>query len=69
MSNHLENITLRIWRQAGPDAKGHFEEHKIDRITDEMFDRLPEGWDQGRYQARPAAPGLSATAPRIAVGQ
>ena len=25
--------------------------------TDEMFDRLPEGWDQGRYQARPAAPG------------
>ena len=35
MSNHLENITLRIWRQAGPNEKGHFEEHKIDRITDE----------------------------------
>ena len=35
MSNHLENITLRIWRQAGPQAKGHFEEYRIDSITDE----------------------------------
>ena len=35
MSNHLENITLRIWRQAGPNDKGHFEEYKIDHITDE----------------------------------
>ena len=35
MSNHLENITLRIWRQAGPNDKGRFEEYKIDRITDE----------------------------------
>ena len=35
MSNHLENITLRIWRQAGPNEKGRFEEYKIDRITDE----------------------------------
>ncbi|NBU38936.1 MAG: succinate dehydrogenase/fumarate reductase iron-sulfur subunit [Actinobacteria bacterium] len=35
VSNHLENITLRIWRQAGPNDKGRFEEYKIDRITDE----------------------------------
>lgn len=24
--------------------------------TDEMFDRMPEGWDQSRYQVRPAQP-------------
>ena len=35
MSNHLENITLRVWRQAGPNDKGRFEEHKIASITDE----------------------------------
>ncbi len=47
MSNHLENITLRVWRQAGPQAKGHFEEYRIDSITDEasfleMLDYLNE---------------------------
>ena len=35
MSNHLKNITLRIWRQAGPAAKGNFETHVVDEITDE----------------------------------
>ena len=35
MSNNLQNITLRVWRQAGPNEKGHFEEHKIASITDE----------------------------------
>ena len=35
MSNHLKNITLRIWRQAGPNVKGNFENHVIDEITDE----------------------------------
>jgi glyoxylase-like metal-dependent hydrolase (beta-lactamase superfamily II) len=24
--------------------------------TDDMFDRMPEGWDQSRYQVRPAQP-------------
>jgi hypothetical protein len=36
MSNHLKNITLRIWRQAGPAAKGNFETHVVDEITDEF---------------------------------
>lgn len=35
MSNHLENITLRVWRQAGPNDKGRFEEYKVASITDE----------------------------------
>jgi succinate dehydrogenase / fumarate reductase iron-sulfur subunit len=35
VSNHLKNITLRIWRQAGPHVKGNFENHVIDEITDE----------------------------------
>lgn len=35
MSNHLKNITLKIWRQSGPEAKGNFETHVIDEITDE----------------------------------
>ena len=35
MSHNLKNITLKIWRQAGPQAKGNFETHVIDEITDE----------------------------------
>ncbi len=35
MSNKLKNITLKIWRQAGPEAKGNFETHVIEEITDE----------------------------------
>ena len=45
--NHLKNITLKIWRQAGPDAAGHFDTHVIDEISDEasfleMLDILNE---------------------------
>ena len=47
MSNHLKNLKLRIWRQAGPDTKGHFEDHVIPEISDEasfleMLDVLNE---------------------------
>ncbi len=47
MSNTLKNLTLRIWRQAGPVDEGRFETHVIDEITDEasfleMLDILNE---------------------------
>jgi succinate dehydrogenase / fumarate reductase iron-sulfur subunit len=29
-------LTLRVWRQAGPDAAGGFETYEVDGITDEM---------------------------------
>ena len=29
-------LTLRVWRQAGPDAPGDFETYEVDGITDEM---------------------------------
>jgi succinate dehydrogenase / fumarate reductase iron-sulfur subunit len=35
MANHLTNLTLKIWRQEGPDVKGHFESYPIDSISDE----------------------------------
>jgi succinate dehydrogenase / fumarate reductase iron-sulfur subunit len=35
VSHNLKNITLKIWRQDGPQAKGNFETHVIDEITDE----------------------------------
>ena len=31
----LTNITLKIWRQHGPDSDGRFESHHIPEITDE----------------------------------
>ena len=31
----LTNITLKIWRQDGPDAEGSFESHQIPEISDE----------------------------------
>ena len=32
------NITLKVWRQAGPKAKGHFETYKLENIsTDSSF--------------------------------
>ena len=31
----LTNITLKIWRQDGPDAQGRFETHQIPEISDE----------------------------------
>ena len=48
------NVTLRVWRQAGPDAPGRFEEHAVDDISPEMsflelFDVLNERLtDQGQ---------------------
>ena len=47
MSNHLENLTLKIWRQNGPADGGHFESYRIDSISDEasfleMLDVLNE---------------------------
>ncbi len=35
MSRDLTNITLRIWRQQGPDTAGRFEEYMIESISDE----------------------------------
>ncbi len=47
MSNHLTNLTLKIWRQTGPNDQGHFESYKMDSISDEasfleMLDVLNE---------------------------
>ena len=48
------NVTLRVWRQAGPDAPGRFEEHAVDDVSPEMsflelFDVLNERLtDQGQ---------------------
>ena len=35
--NSVKNITLKIWRQAGPNAAGRFENHVIDEISDEVI--------------------------------
>ena len=47
MSNHLSNLTLKVWRQSGPSDSGQFESYKIDSISDEasfleMLDVLNE---------------------------
>ena len=47
MSGTLKNLTLKIWRQAGPSEAGRFDTHVIDEITDEasfleMLDILNE---------------------------
>ncbi len=47
MSNHLKDITLKVWRQNGPSDAGHFETYKVDEISDEasfleMLDYLNE---------------------------
>ena len=47
MSNHLKDITLKVWRQNGPKDAGHFETYKVDEISDEasfleMLDYLNE---------------------------
>jgi succinate dehydrogenase / fumarate reductase iron-sulfur subunit len=47
VSNHLKDITLKIWRQSGPNDCGHFETYKVDEISDEasfleMLDYLNE---------------------------
>ncbi len=45
--SHLTNISLKIWRQSGPDDRGHFESYLISEISDEasfleMLDILNE---------------------------
>lgn len=45
--SHLTNITLKIWRQAGPSAPGRFEDYTVPSISDEasfleMLDVLNE---------------------------
>jgi succinate dehydrogenase iron-sulfur subunit len=44
---HLTDLTLTVWRQAGPDDQGRFETYRIDSISDEasfleMLDVLNE---------------------------
>ncbi len=46
MSN-LTNITLKVWRQSGPDDSGRFESYPVDEVSDEaslleLFDILNE---------------------------
>ena len=45
--SHLENLTLKIWRQSGPGDDGRFQSYRIDSISDEasfleMLDMLNE---------------------------
>ncbi|HEX6310677.1 MAG TPA: succinate dehydrogenase/fumarate reductase iron-sulfur subunit [Acidimicrobiia bacterium] len=45
-------VTVRVWRQAGPDAPGSFEEHDVDDVSPDMsflelFDVLNEGLVEG----------------------
>ena len=45
--SHLENLTLKIWRQSGPGEEGRFQSYRIDSISDEasfleMLDVLNE---------------------------
>ncbi len=35
MTHTITNLTLRIWRQSGPDDAGRFEAHQVDEISDE----------------------------------
>jgi succinate dehydrogenase / fumarate reductase iron-sulfur subunit len=47
VSNHLKDITLKVWRQNGPSDAGHFETSTVDEISDEasfleMLDYLNE---------------------------
>ena len=46
-NKHIQNLTLKVWRQAGPSDAGHFETHVIPDISDEasfleMLDVLNE---------------------------
>jgi len=45
--SHLKNLTLKVWRQKGPQDSGHFENYTIEEISDEasfleMLDVLNE---------------------------
>ena len=36
MSSHFLNLTLRVWRQAGPDKKGAFRDYRLDGVSTHM---------------------------------
>ena len=33
--SHLKNLTLKVWRQSGPQDAGRFETHEVAEISDE----------------------------------
>ena len=35
MTHTIKNLTLKLWRQSGPDDPGRFESHHIDEVSDE----------------------------------
>ncbi len=35
MTHTIKNLTLKVWRQSGPDDAGRFESHRIDEVSDE----------------------------------
>ena len=35
MTHTIKNLTLKVWRQSGPDDAGRFESHHIDEVSDE----------------------------------
>ena len=54
--SHLTNITLKIWRQNGPNDLGNFETHVLPKVSDdvsflEMLDALNEGLIAGGNEA------------------
>ena len=41
----INDLKLKVWRQDGPDAAGHFETHVVEKVSDEasfleMLDQL-----------------------------
>ena len=54
--SHLTNITLKIWRQSGPNDSGRFETHVLPHVSSdasflEMLDVLNEGLVSGGSEA------------------
>jgi succinate dehydrogenase / fumarate reductase iron-sulfur subunit len=35
VTHTIKNVTLKVWRQSGPDDAGRFESHHIDEVSDE----------------------------------
>jgi succinate dehydrogenase / fumarate reductase iron-sulfur subunit len=35
VTHTIKNLTLKVWRQSGPDDAGRFESHRIDEVSDE----------------------------------
>ena len=47
--NQLTNLKLKVWRQTGPEAEGHFETHTVEKVSDEasfleMLDQRAGTW-------------------------